>query len=97
MFKGTRNNNGRERGKPNLITAKVRESFNELLEGNLDKIQSDLDSLKPIERVRVLLEMASFVIPKMKSIEVNDLTERQVVQPLIVNFENFGSRDKQLR
>jgi hypothetical protein len=94
MFKGTRNNNGRERGKPNLITAKVRESFNELLEGNLDKIQSDLDSLKPIERVRVLLEMASFVIPKMKSVEVNDSIERQNVQPLVIQFESYGSANK---
>jgi hypothetical protein len=94
MFKGTRNNNGRERGKPNLITAKVRESFNELLEGNLDKIQSDLDSLKPIERVKVLLEMASFVIPKMKSVEVNDSTERQNVQPLVIQFESYGSANK---
>jgi len=94
MFKGTRNNNGRERGKPNLITAKVRESFNELLEGNLDKIQSDLDSLKPIERVKVLLEMASFVIPKMKSVEVNDSTERQNVQPLVIQFESYGSTNK---
>jgi hypothetical protein len=94
MFKGTRNNNGRERGKPNLITAKVRESFNELLEGNLHKIQSDLDSLKPIERVKVLLEMASFVIPKMKSVEVNDSTERQNVQPLVIQFESYGSANK---
>jgi hypothetical protein len=94
MFKGTRNNNGRERGKPNLITAKVRESFNELLEGNLHKIQSDLDSLKPIERVKVLLEMASFVIPKMKSVEVNDSTERQNVQPLVIQFESYASTNK---
>jgi hypothetical protein len=96
MFKGTRMN-GREKGKPNLITAKVRDAFGSLLDDNLHKLQNDLDSLKPIERVKVLLELASFVIPKMKSVEVNDLTERQVVQPLIVNFENFGSRDKQLR
>lgn len=70
MFYGTQNKNGRPKGATNLATAKAKEAFLELLEANLERVQNDLDALKPNERIKLILEIASFVMPKMKATEV---------------------------
>jgi hypothetical protein len=41
-----------------------------LLEDNLPTLQRDISSLAPKERVKFMLELASFIIPKMKAIDV---------------------------
>lgn len=87
-FKGIQNTEGRAPGTPNKVTAKVRESFTFLLENNLSTLQSDLDSLKPIERLKILCELASFIIPKMKAIEVTALHEREKTKPIIIEWKS---------
>lgn len=68
-FKGTRNEKGRPKGTPNKETAQVRESFKLLVENNIDTLQTDLDSLKPIERIKVIIDLAKFVMPTLKAID----------------------------
>ena len=60
---------GRKPGTPNKITKDIRESFQHLIEDNLPILQNDIDSLTSKERIDVLLSMANFIIPKMRSIE----------------------------
>jgi hypothetical protein len=87
MFKGTRNDKGRTPGQANKITQHIREAFTDLLDNNLEKMQSDLDSLKPAERLRVLLELSSFVIPKLKATEITAPgIERE---PIIINMAEW--------
>jgi hypothetical protein len=76
---------GRKKGKENLVTAEIREKFKELVENNLDKFQEDLDNLKPIERVRILVDLAKFIVPTLKAVEVNSQ-----VQP-ILNIIDLGA------
>ena len=87
-FKGIQNTEGRAPGTPKKVTAKVRESFTFLLENNLSTLQSDLDSLKPIERLKILCELASFIIPKMKAIEVTALHEREKTKPIVIEWKS---------
>ncbi len=68
---------GRKAGEPNKVTAKVRDAFALLLENNLDSLQSDIDDLKPLDRIRVLIQLSEFVIPKMKSVEVSQQEQEQ--------------------
>jgi hypothetical protein len=89
QFNGIPNLNGRPKGAVNLSTAKVRESFSLLLENNLSTLQSDLDSLKPGERLRILLELASFIIPKMKAVEVTNV-ENENFKPIIINLQSLS-------
>lgn len=88
-FKGIQNKEGRTIGTPNKVTTKVKESFSLLLENNLDSLQSDLDSLKPIDRLRILIEITGFLIPKMKAIDVSGIQEREAVQPLIIDMSKW--------
>jgi len=69
-------NTGRLAGTPNKATTEIKEAFQMLLEDNLPTLQRDISSLEPKERVKIMLELASFIIPKMKSVDLKaDKTE----------------------
>jgi len=80
-------NTGRKAGSLNRATKDIRDAFTLLIENNIDTLQKDLDSLEPKERVKLLLDMAQFVVPKMKSVDLKaDKTET-----ITINFnESIG-------
>lgn len=88
-FKGKINLEGRKPGTPNKVTHVVRETFGILLETNLEQLQKDLDVLKPYERIRVILELAKFVVPTLKAIEVDNTSSDaniELNQPIILQI-----------
>ena len=68
-------NTGRKAGSLNRATKDIRDAFTLLIENNIDTLQKDLDSLEPKERVKFMLDLASFIIPKMKSVDLKDKKE----------------------
>jgi hypothetical protein len=90
MFKGQINKNGRKLGTPNKITADVRECFSNLLKNNLDLLQDDLEQLKPYERIKIILELAKFVIPTLKAVELN-ATENDNFKEIIFEFQSSNN------
>ena len=36
----------------------------------MDRIQSDLDTLEPKDRIRTLLEISKFIIPNLKAVDI---------------------------
>ena len=89
MFKGTRQN-GRTPGTQNKTTKKIRDVFKNLLENNLEQVQNDLDSLEPKDRVLFLLKLTSFVIPTLRSIEVNEMNIKDI-EPIIIQINETNS------
>jgi hypothetical protein len=89
MFKGTRQN-GRVVGSVNRTTKEIRETFKNLLENNLEQVQNDLDALDPKDRVLFLLKLTSFVIPTLRSIEVNETNVREI-EPVIIEIHETKS------
>ena len=71
-------NEGRPKGIPNKTTTEIREAFQMLLEDNLEQLRVDISSLEPKERVKFMLDLATFIIPKMKSVQVNDTSEETI-------------------
>ena len=63
-------NAGRSAGTPNKATTEIKEAFQMLLEDNLPTLKRDISSLEPKQRVKFMLELASFIIPKMKSVDL---------------------------
>jgi hypothetical protein len=94
MFKGTRQN-GRTPGVPNKANAIARQSFNDLLNGNLERIQKDLDECSAPVRLRFLIDLAAFCVPRLKSIEINDQSDKQRTQTLTIQMHN-GKRSNNL-
>ncbi|MGM0934034.1 MAG: hypothetical protein ACQEWD_11375 [Bacteroidota bacterium] len=74
---------GRKPGSKNKTTEEIRESFQELLENNLSKLQSDLDKLDPEERLKIILTLSKFVLPTLKTTELKGNKQ----QPIIVNLD----------
>jgi hypothetical protein len=85
-FKGTINRNGRPKGAQSKVTIETRKAFNELIDLNIGQIQEDLQKLKPYERIKVLLDMARFVIPTLKAVELENQTQTERFKPIIINF-----------
>ena len=68
---------GRTTGSKNRVNQPIRDKFLELLETNMERMQKDLDELEPKERIKLLLDMASFCIPKLKAIEQNNFNHNE--------------------
>ena len=54
---------GRQKGTPNRTTAEMRQIFQTFVEMNMDKLQSDFDTLTPSERINVLMKMVPLFLP----------------------------------
>lgn len=81
-------------GVPNKTTNEVRKAFQQLVENNLPKMQKDLDSLEPKDRIKFMLDMAKFILPQLQSISIDDLREQEAqgFNVLTINLKN-GSDD----
>ena len=68
-FKKGNSLGGRKVGSVNKSNKQTKEAFALLLNNNLNRLQSDLDNLEPKDRLKIMLELASFVVPKLRSVE----------------------------
>jgi hypothetical protein len=59
---------GREKDTPNRMTKELRSILKDILYHELDQIQVHLDSLKPKERIELLIKLMPYALPKVTSI-----------------------------
>ena len=78
---------GRKSGTSNKDKTNIRTTFQLLVENNLDAIQSDLDCLKPFDRVKVIIDLAKFVLPTLKAIDFSDSNNKERISPVVINFK----------
>jgi hypothetical protein len=83
-------NAGRLAGTPNKATTEIKEAFQMLLEDNLPTLQRDISSLEPKERVKFMLDLASFIIPKMKSVDFKSID----TEVITIDFKESIGWDK---
>ena len=81
----TKGNRGRPKGTPNKTTKEIREKFQFIIENNIDAIQDDLNELEPKDRVKMLLELSQYVIPKLKATEITT-DNRRDFKPIEITF-----------
>jgi len=75
---------GRPKGSGNKDVSQIRESFQNLIEGNIEQIETDLQELSAKDRINAIISLASYVLPKLKQIEVDNKSE-------VWNTINLGS------
>ena len=81
---------GRTKGSTNKVNQPIREKFLELLESNLDQMQSDLDSLEPKDRLKLIIDIAAYCIPKLKATEITEVTtEPRELELTIEELDEF--------
>lgn len=69
---------GKKKGTPNRTTEQLRSMVQTLIESNWNRIQFDLDQMKPSERLNFIYNLLKFVLPDPVSYE--KLSEEQLEQ-----------------
>ena len=75
--KGNKYGKGRPTGSRNIITQDLRENFQMLVESNIEQMQADIDSLEPYERIKIILQISRYVLPQLRTIEIERLTPKE--------------------
>ena len=57
-------------GIPNKTTNEIKKMFSELLSENIDQLKEDLNEMKAVERFNSLMQLARYVMPTYKAIEM---------------------------
>jgi len=78
MFKGVRNENGRPLGSKNKSTVLIKNTIASILDENIELFKEKLLQLNDKDFVRAYMDLAKYVIPTMKAVEVNDVSEDNV-------------------
>jgi hypothetical protein len=78
----------RIKGTPNRVQQATRETFKLLLEEQMPQLRADLEKLEPYQRIRVLLELAKFVVPQLRSIELTDESSERY-KPIVIDMQNW--------
>ena len=78
MFKGVRNDNGRPVGSKNKSTILVKNTIASILDDNVELFKEKLLQLNDKDFVRAYMDLTKYVIPTMKAVEVNDVTEDNI-------------------
>ena len=64
------NPNGRPKGAKNKVTAALIERVEQLIANNFETLESDLRELEPRERVKAIISLLNYALPKRQSIAV---------------------------
>ena len=75
--KGDTKTGGRKLGTPNKVTSSLKEWVSKLLNDQRKQFESDLESLTPSERVRVVSNLLNFCIPKQQSFDQSEAIKRE--------------------
>ena len=71
---------GRKKGSKNKATRQIREMVTELIEDNMERIKGDISRMESKERVNAVIQLMKFVLPTLKSQEI-DLTTDMDFEP----------------
>lgn len=86
----TNNPGGRPKGSQNKQLAPIREAFGLLVSNNLERLQEDLNELSPKDRVSAILDLARFVIPTLKAIEMDaTISQESNFKPIVIRFDDY--------
>jgi len=87
----TNNKKGRPAGTANKVTADLRSKINAIVENQIDTIEKDLLTLKPLERLQIVDKLLSYCVPKAaQTIEVDlqnlsDAQLEQIIKSININ------------
>jgi hypothetical protein len=76
---------GRTKGAVNKTTTEIREHYQKLVSDNLEQLDSDLKSLEPLQRLKMIIELSKFIVPTLKATELTAGAENGF-NHVVINF-----------
>jgi len=74
---------GRKKGEPNKSTKLIRDKFQSVLDTiDVDSINKDLELLKPIDRLKMIISLSEYIAPKYQRLVVSDEKDLNKEPPL---------------
>ena len=86
---------GRTKGAVNKTTTEIREHYQKLVSDNLEQLDSDLKSLEPLQRLKMVIELSKFIVPTLKATELTTGAENGF-NPIVINL-GTGMRPEEIR
>lgn len=80
------NPNGRPIGAKDKNKTMLLEKIKDILTNNIDTIQEDLQCVEPKERLRFLIQLMNYVIPKQQSIAPTGLDEVEPIRKIVIEY-----------
>jgi len=80
---------GRTKGAVNKTTTEIREHYQKLVSDNLEQLDSDLKSLEPLQRLKMIIELSKFIVPTLKATELSLDGENNNFQPIVINMNEW--------
>ena len=80
---------GRTKGTVNKTTTEIREHYQKLVSDNLEQLDSDLKSLEPLQRLKMIIELSKFIVPTLKATELSLDGENNNFQPIVINMNEW--------
>ena len=69
---------GREKGTPNKLTKEIRKTLNDIVHKELEKVEENLNTLEPKQRIELLIKLMPYVLPKAESISESDSESKPI-------------------
>ena len=86
MAKGIKTG-GRTKGTVNKSTTEIREHYQKLVSDNLEQLDNDLKSLEPLQRLKMIIDIAKFVVPTLKATDLT-IDKENGFSPIVINLGN---------
>ena len=78
---------GRTKGTVNKTTKEIRVHYQNLVSENIEQLSDDLESLEPLQRIKMILELSKFVVPTLRSTELSTRGEKDFT-PVVIRFDD---------
>jgi len=72
------------KGVKNKSTAELKALLQTVLENNLETLENDLKAMEPTERVKAILSLANYLLPKCRAIDISDTTNTDNFKPVVI-------------
>ena len=81
---------GRPKGSKSKASTQLKIQVQKLLDDNMDMVQHDLDQLEAKDRLKLMIDLMAFVMPKMKSVEATVTAVTDMSQAKIERLERMS-------
>lgn len=88
------NPQGRPKGAKNKIKSRLLDALTSIVEDNIERLQEDLNSLEPQDRVKAVTNLIGYIIPKQQAVKADVTDEREQIVIANLSSESVATLER---